>query len=124
MAHTITRWLGPDSPDHTPMVTTQDVTTPGWLLLCSDGLWNYASAAQELADVFTSVVEEVGTDVLPLSRALVDWANARGGRDNITVALARIDPAAHEAPDAQAGRIDTIAAAGAGGGEKGHAGDG
>ena len=30
---------------------------------------------------------------MALAGALVDWANAQGGHDNITVALARYDPA-------------------------------
>ncbi len=33
-----------------------------------------------------------GTDPLLLADALVGWANVQGGVDNITVALARIDP--------------------------------
>ena len=35
-------------------------------------------------------------DPLPLAEALVDWANVQGGVDNITVALARIDPPTQE----------------------------
>ncbi|MGC5583486.1 PP2C family protein-serine/threonine phosphatase [Ornithinimicrobium sp. W1665] len=64
MAHTITRWLGPDAPDHTPVVTTQDVTAPGWLLLCSDGLWNYASEPRALREVVHSLARpaEVTTE--------------------------------------------------------------
>ena len=42
-AHSITKWLGKDSPDVTPRVGRVEVTGPGWLLACSDGLWNYAS---------------------------------------------------------------------------------
>ena len=100
MAHTITRWLGPDSPDHTPVVTTQDVTTPGWLLLCSDGLWNYASEPRALREVVHTLARpeadggeaphtSSSPDPLALAQALVDWANERGGADNITVALVR-----------------------------------
>ena len=42
-AHAITKWLGRDSEDFVPVVGGLDVTGPGWLLACSDGLWNYAS---------------------------------------------------------------------------------
>lgn len=91
-AHTITRWLGVDSPDHTPRLTTLDVAGPGWLLACSDGLWNYASAPEDLADVVRRAAAGAGGEVLATASALVDWANARGGHDNITVALARLDP--------------------------------
>ena len=34
-----------------------------------------------------------GAEPLQLAGALVDWANAQGGQDNITVALARVGPA-------------------------------
>lgn len=89
LAHTITRWLGPDAPDHTPELRQQDVSAPGWLLLCSDGLWNYASAPQDLLRVLREEQGRVGDDPLELASALVAWATARGGADNITVALAR-----------------------------------
>lgn len=89
LAHTITRWLGPDAPDHTPRVQTQDVSAPGWALLCTDGLWNYASEPADLAAVVAEGMRQVGSDPLDLARALVEWANEQGGADNITVALAR-----------------------------------
>ncbi|MEP7161444.1 MAG: PP2C family serine/threonine-protein phosphatase, partial [Dermatophilaceae bacterium] len=93
-AHTITRWLGPDAPDHTPVTTVLEVTEPGWLLLCSDGLWNYASEPERLAEVFAQAASEV-VDVEPVrtARWLVEWAIAQGGNDNITAALARLLPA-------------------------------
>jgi serine/threonine protein phosphatase PrpC len=89
LGHTITRWLGADSPDHAPEIVTLDVTGPGWLLLCSDGLWNYASEPQDLAAVVRAEEARVGDDPLTLGQALVDWANGQGGADNITVALVR-----------------------------------
>lgn len=103
LAHTITRWLGPDSPDHRPLVSTQDVTAPGWVLACSDGLWNYASEPADLRAVLRAEERRVGRDPLDLAQALVAWANGRGGVDNITVALARTGagaayPAPEEAP--------------------------
>ncbi|KUG53598.1 hypothetical protein AVL62_02105 [Serinicoccus chungangensis] len=89
LAHTITRWLGPDSPDHRPGTTVHDVAAPGWLLLASDGLWNYASDPRDLAAVVRSVAARAGRSPAPLAQGLVDWANEQGGADNITVALAR-----------------------------------
>jgi serine/threonine protein phosphatase PrpC len=70
------------------------LTEPGWLMLCSDGLWNYCSAAEELAALVrkTSDTSPTANDPLLLAGALVDWANAQGGQDNITVALARVQP--------------------------------
>ncbi len=90
--HTITRWLGADSVDHTPEVASQSIESPGWLLVCSDGLWNYASALEEMATQLSTVQTTAGPDPLPMCAALVDWANTAGGHDNITAALARCDP--------------------------------
>jgi serine/threonine protein phosphatase PrpC len=89
-AHAITRWLGVDAPDHTPRLTRQRVDAAGWLLLCSDGLWNYCSTADALADLVRSTPAARSVDPLPLAEALVAWANEQGGHDNITVALARV----------------------------------
>ena len=90
-AHSITRWLGKDSPDDlTPHLTTV-VSTPGWLMVCSDGLWNYCSDAEALRQKLqSSAVDGADTDPQQLAQALVDFANEQGGRDNITVALARL----------------------------------
>jgi len=94
-AHAITRWLGSDSSDHVPHTASLDLLTPGWVLACSDGLWNYCS---EPAALMALVHELAPTppEPLALADALVDWANAQGGIDNITVALARIDPPTQE----------------------------
>ncbi len=89
-AHAITRWLGVDAPDHTPRLTTAQVDRPGWLLLCSDGLWNYCSPPDELAALVRSTSETTADEPLALAEALVAWANEQGGHDNITVALARV----------------------------------
>ena len=93
-SHAITRWLGADAPDHKPATASRTLAEPGWLLVCSDGLWNYASPAQDLADLVrkTSNTPTVGTQPLALAEALVSWAKAQGGLDNISAALARIQP--------------------------------
>ena len=44
-AHAITKWLGRDSPDFSPRPASLTMAAPGWLLVCSDGLWNYVSEA-------------------------------------------------------------------------------
>ncbi len=88
--HAITRWIGVDSPDETPRLTTLEVTSPGWLLLCSDGLWNYCSEPTAVGAALAAAVAATGEDPLGTAEALVSWANAQGGHDNITVALARI----------------------------------
>ena len=91
-AHAITRWLGVDAPDHTPRTVSIDLDGPGWVLVCSDGLWNYCSEPQRARRARGGHEPVVGCRPLPLAGALVDWANAQGGQDNITVALARIAP--------------------------------
>ena len=70
----------------------QDETLPGDLyLLCSDGLWARASSGD-----ITAVLERSRTlDVA--CAALVALANQRGGGDNITVTLARVDALASAA---------------------------
>jgi serine/threonine protein phosphatase PrpC len=86
-AHSITKWLGRDSPDVKPRVGRVEVTGPGWLLACSDGLWNYASEPDQLR----AQIDAAGsTDPHAVATALVAFANAAGGQDNITVALARV----------------------------------
>ena len=94
-AHAITKWLGSDSPDVVPRVVTVTVDQPGWLLVCSDGLWNYASEPAALR----AQIDAAGTtEPLALASALVAWANEQGGQDNITVTLARIGPVVGLAP--------------------------
>jgi serine/threonine protein phosphatase PrpC len=88
-AHAITRCLGPlngDTPE--PTVITIPMTAPGWLLLCSDGLWNYVPQTEQLADLVRSA--PAGSEALAICRRLVNHALAKGGRDNITVALLAI----------------------------------
>ncbi len=88
-AHAITKWLGRDSPDVVPRTSSVTVAAPGWLVVCSDGLWNYVSEATDLQALVAQLSNQDAA-VLPLAAALVGWANAQGGKDNITVALARL----------------------------------
>lgn len=88
-AHAITRWLGPDAEDVTVRTTATVLDGPGWVLVCSDGLWNYCSAAPDLADLVRGFAQARGGDPTRVAGDLVAWANAQGGRDNVTVALAR-----------------------------------
>jgi serine/threonine protein phosphatase PrpC len=87
-AHAITKWLGRDSPDFSPMTGSLTVRGPGWLLVCSDGLWNYASPAETVQQLIADLSAQP-PDPLGLSVAMVRWANDQGGKDNIAVALAR-----------------------------------
>jgi len=94
-AHAITKWLGRDAPDIAPTTGSIELGSPGWVVACTDGLWNYVSEPDALQTLIADqtaalggVVGE-GVDPLPLSEALVRWACDQGGKDNITVALAR-----------------------------------
>lgn len=86
-AHAITKWLGRDSEDFSPRVGQLTVEEAGWLLVCSDGLWNYASEPGSLVDQISAAGT---TDPPALALALTDFANGCGGQDNITVTFARV----------------------------------
>lgn len=105
-AHAITRWLGLDSPDDlVPHISHVDLAEDGWLLVCTDGLWNYCSAAGALRELVASATAGLGAsghDPVSVAQALVDFANAQGGVDNITVALARVGATAPAAPTSAA----------------------
>lgn len=83
-AHTITRWLGVDSTEVEPAVITAELPGPGLVVLMSDGLWTYARTLEDMARLIGPVGSET---TIALARRLVAFANASGGRDNITVAV-------------------------------------
>jgi serine/threonine protein phosphatase PrpC len=90
LAHTITKCLGPlevgDVPaEIEPDVRARDLAGPGLVLLCSDGLWNYAPKAADIAAVIRAAPDE--GDAMEVSRLLVNYALARGGQDNVSVAV-------------------------------------
>jgi serine/threonine protein phosphatase PrpC len=90
-AHAITHCLGPvevadGGLPPTPSLATFDAPPEGWLLLCTDGLWNYAPEPEQLAALLPNPM----VDARAAAEALVDFALARGGHDNVTVALAKI----------------------------------
>lgn len=98
-AHAITKWLGRDAPDTVPRVGAMTLDGAGWLLVCSDGLWNYASEPEAMTARVRLSESAATANPLELARELVAWANGEGGHDNITVALARITPAGDNADD-------------------------
>jgi serine/threonine protein phosphatase PrpC len=89
-AHAITRWLGPDAPDSPPPTASFEPDTAGRLIVCSDGLWNHLESTDELG----VIVADAGHDAMPIeiARTLTDIAVARGGHDNVTVAVIEIAP--------------------------------
>jgi len=90
--HTITRWLGADSVDSTPELASMQLREVGWLLVCSDGLWNYASPASALQLLVREQVATGHGAPVEIADALVRFANGQGGHDNITATLARYEP--------------------------------
>ena len=88
--HSITHWVGPDAPERPPRTVSLRPDRPGRLVLCTDGLWNYAPSADELARLIAALPD--GAAPAAVARALTDTANERGGHDNITVAVVDIDP--------------------------------
>jgi serine/threonine protein phosphatase PrpC len=89
-AHVITRWLGPDAPEGPYRVHALRPREPGRLILCSDGLWQYASSPAELRELVEILLPV--DDPAALARDLVQAACGLGGGDNVTVAVIVVDP--------------------------------
>jgi len=88
--HAITAWLGDDAHDLEAHVAASPLGPGDIVLVCSDGLWNYAATDQALGGLVSAALPGPGADI-PLAAGcehLVDWANEQGGADNISVALA------------------------------------
>ncbi len=84
-AHAITRWLGADlDDDGVPSIATLTIPGAGYLLLCTDGLWNYAPEPSYLYHLIQQLPDSNSIDI---ARHLVQYANQQGGQDNITVSL-------------------------------------
>jgi len=98
-AHVLTRWLGAEAadlggdPGRAAHVEQYFPPGNGVLLVCSDGLWNYASEAAELAGL---ALPKALNDPLGAAVDMVQFAVDAGGADNITVVL--IPYPAPEAP--------------------------
>lgn len=88
-AHALLHCLGTTdfsraSPCPEPGITT--IAPDGWLLLCSDGLWNYAETASALAQAASQGLQG---DAADLCARLVAFARTSGGHDNITALAVR-----------------------------------
>jgi serine/threonine protein phosphatase PrpC len=66
-----------------PDVRARDLPGPGWIVLCSDGFWNYFPGAAVVASLVRA--EGPGASPAHLARRLVNHALVRGGQDNTTV---------------------------------------
>ncbi|MFE1200500.1 PP2C family serine/threonine-protein phosphatase [Streptomyces sp. NPDC058762] len=83
-AHAITGWLGADAYELEPHTASFKPDRAGVVVVCTDGLWNYAESAEEMAD---AVPLDAAARPLHGARVLVGHALDGGGHDNVTVAL-------------------------------------
>ncbi|MBY8882935.1 PP2C family serine/threonine-protein phosphatase [Actinacidiphila acidipaludis] len=83
-AHAITGWLGADAVEVDPHVAAFQPDEPGVIVVCTDGLWNYAESATDMAD---AVPADARSRPLASARALLGLALDGGGHDNVTVAV-------------------------------------
>ncbi len=88
-AHSITRWIGADAETADPRITDLDVTEPGLLIVCTDGLWNYFEDPESLAKIVSA---GAAANASGIARMLVAAALDAGGQDNITVAVVPVGP--------------------------------
>ncbi|WP_455681757.1 protein phosphatase 2C domain-containing protein [Streptomyces violascens] len=83
-AHAITGWLGADAYELDPHTASFKPDRSGVVVVCTDGLWNYAEAAEEMARVIPADAAE---RPLHSAQVLVGHALDGGGHDNVTVAV-------------------------------------
>ncbi|MFR0352651.1 PP2C family serine/threonine-protein phosphatase [Streptomyces sediminimaris] len=83
-AHAITGWLGADAYELEPHTASFKPDRPGAVVVCTDGLWNYAEAAEEMAELLPP---DAASRPLHSARVLVGHALDGGGHDNVTVAV-------------------------------------
>ncbi|MFF8843005.1 protein phosphatase 2C domain-containing protein [Streptomyces sp. NPDC015127] len=83
-AHAITGWLGADAYELEPHTASFKPDRPGVVVVCTDGLWNYAEGADEMA---RAVPADAAERPLHSAQVLVGHALDGGGHDNVTVAV-------------------------------------
>lgn len=101
-AHAITGWLGADAYDLEPHTATFKPDHPGVVVVCTDGLWNYAESAREMAQVLPA---DAAARPLHSAQVLVGHALDGGGHDNVTVAVVPFatDPGQQPGPEVEPG---------------------
>jgi serine/threonine protein phosphatase PrpC len=83
-AHAITGWLGADAYELEPHTASFKPDRAGVVVVCTDGLWNYAEAVEEMA---RAVPVDSALRPLHSAQVLVGHALDGGGHDNVTVAI-------------------------------------
>ena len=87
-SHRLTRTLGgypakAGTEMDEPGIIEADLSATGWLILCTDGVWNYADSGEDLAKIFHAMPKTA--TALETAKFLTEWANAQGGKDNVSV---------------------------------------
>lgn len=86
-AHALTKWLGGDvEGGFEASVATFSVPVSGCLVLCTDGLWNYAPSPERMCGLVAQFPEDATP--LEVAQGLTEFARSSGGNDNITVVVA------------------------------------
>lgn len=83
-AHAITGWLGADAYELEPHTASYKPDRSGVVVVCTDGLWNYAEGVEEMARVLPP---DAALRPLHAAQVLVGHALDGGGHDNVTVAV-------------------------------------
>jgi protein phosphatase len=86
MNHALYNVIGGTDPELDPQVKRSELQVGDALLLCSDGLTRYLSDTELL-----KAIQQAECTAEETCRFLVDKANQRGGKDNITVVLAKFN---------------------------------
>jgi PPM family protein phosphatase len=99
LAHALTKCLGPlevgdekKISEVEPDIRVRQLPGPGHVVLCTDGLWNYFPYAPDIALLVRSAGP--GANTAAIARVLVNHALARGGGDNVSVAVSAFETAA------------------------------
>ncbi|MDR3479624.1 MAG: protein phosphatase 2C domain-containing protein [Burkholderiaceae bacterium] len=91
-SHSITQCLGMLDGEIRIHVRNLNLEPDTWLLLCTDGLWNYFDQTPAMAQAVAAATSEA--DAFELCQHLVKLANQAGGHDNITAGAYRIGSSA------------------------------
>ncbi|GGZ26776.1 hypothetical protein GCM10010387_20120 [Streptomyces inusitatus] len=83
-AHAITGWLGADAYELEPHTAAFKPDRSGVVVVCTDGLWNYAEGPDEMA---RAIPADAAERPLHSAQVLVGHALDGGGHDNVTVAV-------------------------------------
>jgi serine/threonine protein phosphatase PrpC len=91
LAHALTRCIGPlevgdgKIEEVDPDIRVRPLHESGHVVLCTDGLWNYFPSAPEIALLVRSAGKDASAAMI--ARVLVNHALAKGGGDNVSVAV-------------------------------------